>query len=120
MKGYSFGDLDLVISNDMFQDIKYGEISYDNFKMREVNIDGVATGEYHLEFNYKGMNTKNNLIGLKKTLGAKEVRFVDPEFSINLEYNIYIKMDIDSMEFMVIDEVFTSIDEDINKGRANG
>ena len=92
-------------------DIRYLEMKYDNFDVREVIVEGVNVGEFHVNLRH------NNPVKILSDHISGEISLIDPENYLNLEHNIYIKTDPNSMGYMSIGETFTYIDEEISEGK---
>ena len=101
-------------------DVKYNEMDYDNFKLREIFVDGKSDLEFHFGFKDKSMNTLNNMNNIKHRLGVRDIRFVDPMNELELEYPIYIKLSTLYKIPGSIDGALTSLDDEITKFKERG
>ena len=101
--------------NVKFPDIQYAVTEYDNFSIREVIKDGAVSGQFHLDLNNADMETERNLEQFKKVLGAEEVSLIDPTRELVDEYNIYIKMKLNSIQYDCMRDVLINIDASMNQ-----
>ncbi len=100
-----------------FPDVTYVDMSFENFVAREVNIDGVEVGEFHVGGYSIPARTMVNLL---QTKISGEVSLIDPEDFLKLEHGIYIKTNIDSMDYMCMIDTLNKVDEIISeKGKYN-
>jgi len=93
-------------------DIRYVDMKYDNFDVREVVIDGNNIGEFHVNIRCIPGDAAVNFLRSKI---EGEIFLIDPENYLNLEFNIYVKVDPNSMSYMTISDTFTKIDEKITE-----
>jgi len=105
---------------EMPPEITYESFKYDNFIGREVLIDGIRIGEFHLSF--KNVSDKAGTAYIQNNI-TKRAGLIDDEFVFDLEYNVFMKMDEDSLEYMSIHSQLEIMDDSINeskKGEQNG
>jgi hypothetical protein len=99
-------------------DVRYLDVELDNFKAREVIVNGENVGEFHLDFRCLPPVEAVNYIQSKV---SGEVSLIDPDDILKLEYNIYIKVSPDSMDFMMMGDTFNQMDTEVSeKGSQNG
>lgn len=93
-------------------DIRYIEMGFDNYNAREVIINGVNVGEFHLNFNCMSQVDSINYIQSKVTA---EVSLIDPDNVLKLDFNIYIKVDPNSMDGMMMGDILNQMDNEISE-----
>ena len=93
-------------------DIRYLDIELDNFKAREVVVDGNSVGEFHLDF--RCFNPRESVDFIQSKVSG-EISLIDPDDFLKLEYNIYIKVDPESIEAMMMGDIFNQMDNELSK-----
>lgn len=91
--------------------ISYGEMEFNNFRAREVLVDGDPKGEYHIA--PIGMDTKVLLSFMKRRLSKYKVGIVDPSGVLNLEYPLYVMVE-DEMAKACMNEIFDNFDKELS------
>lgn len=93
-------------------DIRYNEMSFKNFNVREVNINGEDVGEYHMSF---PKINDSKVIGIVKKHVGETAEVLDEGNLLNLEYGSFFKVDPNSLVALDIDGVLNNIDDDITE-----
>jgi len=105
MFSYDFG---LKVSN-----ITYGEMKFKFFNIREVYIDGVQKGEYHIQPIIR-KDPEFAVLFLKSKFPDAQIGLTDPSGLLNLEYPIYLICKSGSLIMETIKETFEKIDEELD------
>lgn len=88
--------------------ITYGTIGYKSFEVREVLINNINTGEFHIKIT-DGSNPLSAIKYFQAQLPGCEVGLIDPEGILNLEYPIFLIVK-NTMILGSINDIFTEID----------
>lgn len=109
MDNYTFGGIG-PLEIKSIPKIEYGDSDYSHYSLREVNVDGERTGEYHISV--RCMPVEKAIEIIKDQVGeGSEVFEIDPDRILNLEHNICLKVKIGS----IIDSCILDVFETINK-----
>jgi len=114
MNRYSFGNP----INSPFNTISYGEMEFKAFHVREVFIDGVQKGEFHI----KPIGIKDPasaVLFLKGYFSGCSIGLADPSGFLSLEYPIYLICKTDPLVMESIQQIFEKVDADVLE-RDNG
>ena len=101
------------------QRVSYGDEQYHNFNVREIFIDDVQNGEYHVQVKENSIQNINFICAffIEKLVtkdSGNEVGLIDVENRLNLEHQIYIKIN-DQLMLSVMPTFFDDIDVSLTK-----
>jgi len=93
--------------------LSYGDMTFKNFHVREVYIDGKQKGEFHIK-PADGKDPAAAVIFLKPHFPGCSMGLADPSGLLSLEYPIYLVCKIGSLVMETIMPTFEKIDEEID------